>query len=1438
MTKTKILAFSRTLLTLMVIFNMAFTTAFMPLIVSAAETDVSNPVSENTTKSVPDETVQINKIEQKTSDINTSTEVAETTDNNLEEVSDISTPSTPTKEDQKDGASITNDNQLNPEEVVVDNGVAVTLVAVDENASTIGDVTTPESTDNQIKTEEKSSTFSVGASSSNDKQHDVVVSCDAPNLIQNGSFEDPVMTNSANWDIYPNGTGTSWNVAWQPGSGAGRIPNIEIQKIFSAQDGDQYVELDSDFDGPTGTINNEAASVLLSQEIATTPGTVYTVKFYLSGRPGINHTDTGVTFYIDGNVLDSSFNTSTSEGNSDTYWIARNYTFTASGTTTTIGIGDTGIANSYGTFLDNVSVKNCNDTPPPSTGDGSIQICKVIVDKNGNNADGKQFPGETFSVLIKNEAGDTVENVTFSTPLVTTTFGVDGLYQQQCKTLSNLPLGAYTYNEEVTSGPTEWNKTYTEGDINNPVANPTQAWGYNSPEGDIFSNGVIYVGVRGEGIVNSKNIKLTVVNKEIVSNNQSCEALPIYARINFVPLENFGHNPKDTSKIDPFSPTNSGWANYGTGNMEPVIYMSNGEVYNPGDWFLVYDPANGGYVNDPALTNDLNVTTQHDQDDSTKGLMAQRLNGQVRVVLYGSHKQLSDPLANREMINGNVEFSDGTISGIGSVDNNSTSIYQDTEGNKLEYTTNSPNYSPSNDYVTQKSSFKFVVTTANDGAYVNYLPFSLTKDCSGGNGDTNNPPLIMVNPAEVTVNVGGTYDYANQGVSATDYEDGDITTDIVATGTVDFNTPGNYTITYNVNDSEGLAAVQKSRVVHVVDGTSGGSCNASVNLIQNGSFENPVITNTSNWDIYPNGNGTDWNVVWQPGSGNASVANIEIQKIFSAQDGDQYVELDSDFDGPTGIINNEAASSLISQTINTIPGQTYTLKFYLAARPSSDHTDTSVTVYVDGNVLDSSFNTSSGEGQTDTYWIARNYTFVADGANTTIGIGDTGIANSYGTFVDNVSVNCDDSTPPNPPVCDASVYARVILTNWSNAVDGNGNMSGTIYLGSNTNTVVSGQWFNASTVDSNDIETFADVPGLAVKRENGQLVLELHGSQGEEDLEVANGYIEFFNGNPTSLASAAGQDRLESSSQSVNPDSAYINSGKAYFNLHVNTADDRFTTKFDFVKDPSCDNGGDGGGGSSPVITVADACILNKETSYDFMAGVAASDSEDGDLIASVTNNGVTQIVFGTNGTYTVTYNVTDSNGNTATATRTMTIADDCTTDNGGGGGGGGGGTTVTSSGGGSGGGSYHKPQGEVLGAETGPTCSRFNEYHDTGDKDGEIRALQVFLNSYMNSGLVVNGEYDRATTNAVHQFQALHWDNIISPWTPPLSPNTTGREYKTTVAAIDAIINCPADPVLLEDPNTMFYITEVKNQKDFSEDQISIVAMYLDIAHMMSMIK
>lgn len=84
--------------------------------------------------------------------------------------------------------------------------------------------------------------------------------------------------------------------------------------------------------------------------------------------------------------------------------------------------------------------------------------------------------------------------------------------------------------------------------------------------------------------------------------------------------------------------------------------------------------------------------------------------------------------------------------------------------------------------------------------------------------DTTAPVITLNGASTINLNVGDTYN--ELGAIANDNVDGDITSSIVITGSVDTNTVGTYTVNYNVSDAAGNAATQVSRTVIVADNTA------------------------------------------------------------------------------------------------------------------------------------------------------------------------------------------------------------------------------------------------------------------------------------------------------------------------------------------------------------------------------------------------------------------------------------------------------------------------------------------------------------------------------------------------------------------------------------------------------------------------------------------
>lgn len=83
---------------------------------------------------------------------------------------------------------------------------------------------------------------------------------------------------------------------------------------------------------------------------------------------------------------------------------------------------------------------------------------------------------------------------------------------------------------------------------------------------------------------------------------------------------------------------------------------------------------------------------------------------------------------------------------------------------------------------------------------------------------TNNPPVITLNGGNtISLFVGNTF--VDPGAIALDDEDGDISDNIIVTGTVDTNTVGSYTITYTITDSNNNT-VYVQRIVDIEENES------------------------------------------------------------------------------------------------------------------------------------------------------------------------------------------------------------------------------------------------------------------------------------------------------------------------------------------------------------------------------------------------------------------------------------------------------------------------------------------------------------------------------------------------------------------------------------------------------------------------------------------
>ena len=124
---------------------------------------------------------------------------------------------------------------------------------------------------------------------------------------------------------------------------------------------------------------------------------------------------------------------------------------------------------------------------------------------------------------------------------------------------------------------------------------------------------------------------------------------------------------------------------------------------------------------------------------------------------------------------------------------------------------------------TNTTSFRaYIHYMTNDNGFVGYDFIAYNEGISvrfvrDAPNDTEPPVFTLIGSNPFTVNQGDTY--TDPGATAYDNVDGDLTSSIVVSGTVDTSTPGTYYINYNVTDSAGNAANQATRTVVVVETT-------------------------------------------------------------------------------------------------------------------------------------------------------------------------------------------------------------------------------------------------------------------------------------------------------------------------------------------------------------------------------------------------------------------------------------------------------------------------------------------------------------------------------------------------------------------------------------------------------------------------------------------
>ena len=190
-------------------------------------------------------------------------------------------------------------------------------------------------------------------------------------------------------------------------------------------------------------------------------------------------------------------------------------------------------------------------------------------------------------------------------------------------------------------------------------------------------------------------------------------------------------------------------------------------------------------------------------------------------------------------------------------------------------------------------------------------------------------------------------------------------------------TLGSTTLTISVDDDDADTDTDAIAVFNVL---------VSDNLIQNGSFEQIVTPNPWNYiHAIP-----EWTLESGP--------NFELQKnlLQTSADGSQYLELDA---------HPLPGSTAVSQTIDTVAGVTYELRFAFARRPGTAVGENALDVDIEDVGSGTALSLLHYSDPGTSGWTYHEATFTATGARTLLRFADAGtLSNTLGTFLDDVSI--------------------------------------------------------------------------------------------------------------------------------------------------------------------------------------------------------------------------------------------------------------------------------------------------------------------------------------------------------------------------------------------------------------------------------------------------
>jgi hypothetical protein len=633
--------------------------------------------------------------------------------------------------------------------------------------------------------------------------------------------------------------------------------------------------------------------------------------------------------------------------------------------------------------------------------------------------------------------------------------------------------------------------------------------------------------------------------------------------------------------------------------------------------------------------------------------------------------------------------------------------------------------------------------------------------------------LLGENPMEV---IQGTT-FTDPGATASDPEDGDITSHIVASSTVDTNTLGSYTVRYNVSDSKGLNADEVVRAVHVVED---GRTQCSNEKDDDGD------------------------------------------NLIDAQDPACHTDGDADnpdsYDANDNDENSKPVITLVGDNPLTVTvGQTFT-------DPGATANDLEDGDISDDIVAAGTVDTNTIGDYTRTYNVTDSKGAHADQVTRTVTVvGGTGGNTENPECSDNIDNDEDTKIDALDPACHTDGDADN-PDSYDETLDDENSIPVITLVGDAAITLTQG-------------DTFTDPGATAFDEEDGNITEDIVVGGDTVSTSTPGTYTITYDVTDSAGAAAAQKTRTVT----VNPGGT----GGSTENPECADGNDNDGDTLIDQDDPACHTDGDADNpdsydpagddeNSKPVITLLGDNPMGVLVGGTFTdPGATAFDEEDGDITNHIIASST--VATSTEGTYTVTYNVTDSKGKAADeVSRTVNVQAQNGGTNGGGGGGNGGGGGTNGGGGNTGG------NGPIAGGGGLPTVTITNtSTPSTGGEGGtiepeqpaacvqylrayiklgedndrnEVIKLQAFLRTFEGfTNLVVDGVYKQADFDAVSQFQLRYYGDVLAPW-GYAQGDSTGYVYYTTRKKINEIYCQRAFPL------TADQVTEVAAFRAFLE--------------------